>query len=234
MVTGIIATLSGTNKDIHAELLLDTYTASGEQTVIVQPRLSALNAAAASITIRCEHTLGNDTVLAYEADVCTKAKFAAANTAFGYRAMGPFTLLNGEKLKIYALSTNASDTTASYSIVVLDANPVIPTLDAGVDLVDAPNATAVTAIQSGLAVPGDEMDLVNAPNDTALAAIVAKILADNKFNRAMAVLIGNRLLNDAQTAANFYDIADTDRTTRIHGFVYGSSGADAIGTVDSD
>ena len=39
------------------------------------------------------------------------------------------------------------------------------------DLVDAPNATAVTAIQSGLALAGGEMDLVDAPNSTAITAI---------------------------------------------------------------
>jgi len=45
------------------------------------------------------------------------------------------------------------------------------------DLVDAPNATAVTAIQSGLAVPGDEMDLVDAPNATALSALATAVWA---------------------------------------------------------
>jgi len=45
------------------------------------------------------------------------------------------------------------------------------------DLIDAPNATAVTAIQAGLAVPGDEMDLVDAPNATAMAALAAAIAA---------------------------------------------------------
>ncbi len=39
------------------------------------------------------------------------------------------------------------------------------------NLVDAPNATAITAIQAGLAAAGDEMDLVDAPNTTALTAI---------------------------------------------------------------
>jgi len=40
-----------------------------------------------------------------------------------------------------------------------------------VNLIDAPNATAVTAIQLGLATPGDEMDLIDAPNGTAVTAI---------------------------------------------------------------
>lgn len=51
-------------------------------------------------------------------------------------------------------------------------------IDAGVaepgdrmDLVNAPNATAITAIQVGLATPGDQMDLVDAPNALAVAEI---------------------------------------------------------------
>jgi len=39
------------------------------------------------------------------------------------------------------------------------------------DLIDAPNSTAITAIQSGLATAGGEMDLINAPNSTAITAI---------------------------------------------------------------
>ena len=44
---------------------------------------------------------------------------------------------------------------------------------AEMDLVDAPNATAITAIQSGLSTlaAGAEMDLVDAPNATAITAI---------------------------------------------------------------
>lgn len=45
------------------------------------------------------------------------------------------------------------------------------------DLVNAPNATAITAIQSGLAVPGDEMDLVAAPNAAAVQAIADETLS---------------------------------------------------------
>lgn len=46
---------------------------------------------------------------------------------------------------------------------------------AEMDLVDAPNATAITAIQAGLStlVAGAEMDLVDSPNATAVAAIQA-------------------------------------------------------------
>ena len=51
----------------------------------------------------------------------------------------------------------------------------LSTLAAGaqMDLIDAPNATAVMAIQSGLSTlaAGAEMDLVNAPNATAITAI---------------------------------------------------------------
>ena len=41
------------------------------------------------------------------------------------------------------------------------------------DLIDAPNSTAITAIQSGLATLGAEMDLVPAPNASAILAFKA-------------------------------------------------------------
>lgn len=122
-MSAILQTLSSVanNSNITAELLLATYTADVERTVIVQPRLSNLTNTAASIYFRLEHTTGADGLLACQADIMAGTKCTATNTTFGTRQSIPVTLAAGEKLKVYAKSDNASDTTASYSIAIIDA-----------------------------------------------------------------------------------------------------------------
>jgi hypothetical protein len=136
------------------------------------------NAAAASITLRIEITDANDNIKAYEADVCTKAKFAAANTTYGYRMMGQVYVPNGYKAKVYAYSTNGSDSSLSYTIYVLDANPVIPTLDAGVVL----NAT------QGSYAPAKAGDAMTLAND-ALSAAALKTDAVTEIASASAAAV---------------------------------------------
>lgn len=118
--------LTETGQNITAEHLLFTYTSSGETCVAVQIAFAALNAAAASITVRCEHefvrTVGaTPTTFLANMDIPTFTKFAAANTAAGLRLLGPFHLPDGEKLNVYALSSNPNDTSVTYYASVLDA-----------------------------------------------------------------------------------------------------------------
>lgn len=234
----LLQTLSGTSKNITSELLLDTYQASGAKLVCVQPRLLAttLNGAAAVITFRLEHTTSADVVLASQADIISLSKQATSNTWFGCRILGPVYMANGDKLKLYATSTNASDTGASYTIDVLDADhaatdigtPVAldsgtatvvgmlakmaddnggSSFDAGTDSLNKLSDALGSPMQAGevtlaatqgsyapakagdamtltgdydaaktAAQAGDEMDLVDAPNSTAVTAINAAVL----------------------------------------------------------
>lgn len=110
-----------TGQNITTEHLLFTYTASGEQFVAVQICYSNLNAAAASLYTRLEHTLADATVLAYNRDLCAITKWAASNTTAGMRLLGPVLLLDGEKLNVYGKSDNASDTNVTYKAKVINA-----------------------------------------------------------------------------------------------------------------
>jgi len=95
-------------------------------------------------------------------------------------------------------TTLGADITDSAGLIILDGIPRVVVTDGGnkkigivtlfyldtsispgmciagdkMDLVDAPNSTAVTAIQSGLAATGAKMDLIDAPNETAILKII--------------------------------------------------------------
>ena len=57
------------------------------------------------------------------------------------------------------------------------------------DLVDAPNATAITAIQSGLAVPGDEMALTTSERSSIVSAVwdalTSELTADDSVGKLL-------------------------------------------------
>jgi hypothetical protein len=124
-MSAIISTATGTGQNCSAECKLGNaaiFTASGVQTVALQPRVSNLTNTASNITFRLEHTLGNGTVLAYQADIETRAKDTATNIAYGSRWLGPVALKDGEILNLYCLSSNTvnPDTNVSYSVDVIN------------------------------------------------------------------------------------------------------------------
>lgn len=149
MVTPVIEAMNGSGKNITTEILLATHTASAEENVRIQPLISGLNGASATITLRCEIVDNNNNPLAYQADIISLAKYSASNTTWGCRQLGPFYLPVGYKLKTYATSTNANDTAASYWIVVLDANPSIVQLGTPVAIDGA--AASVSAMLAKMA-----------------------------------------------------------------------------------
>jgi hypothetical protein len=118
--TAIVSTQTEAAQNITTEHLLFTITATGEQVYTFQPSLSSLNGAAANIQFRLEHDLGNNTIVTKQEDVVCKAKWAATDTQFGCRVMGPIALKNGEKALFYCLSSNASDTSVTYVVDVVD------------------------------------------------------------------------------------------------------------------
>lgn len=168
------AEVTETGQNIATEHLLFTHTASGEQDVSVQIAFAALTNTAASITARCEHEFvrGGNTVLA-NMDIQTITKFTDTNTTTGMKRLGPFHLNDGEKVNVYATSTNASDTSVTYYARVLDETVV---LSGETDLPDAPNATAITAIQSGMATDA----AVEIVDTRILSALLALLLSPSQ------------------------------------------------------
>jgi len=73
----------------------------------------------------------------------------------------------------------------------------LSTLAAGaeMDLIDAPNSTAITAIQSGLSTlaAGAEMDLIDAPNSTAIAAAALALIEADLAGYEASAKTGTKL-----------------------------------------
>ena len=229
LLIGPTVTESGQN--ITTEHLLFTHVASGEELCAVQISFSSLNAAAASIRVRLEHTLGNDTVLAYQRDVCTVTKWAAANTIAGMRLLGPVLLLDGEKLNVYGFSDNASDTSATYAAKVIDCayatksnlTSVNGTAGIKVDLLDAPNVTAIAAFVSGVwgAAVRTVTNTIPSTGDIATAVWAAATRTLSAFGFTPSIDPAYDAAKTAASASNLAAVATN--VTKIKAAVYDSA-----------
>ena len=114
----LATTLSGTGKNLSAEVLLNTFTATLDRNVALQIRLSNIPANDQTITIRVEYTTAADVVLGSKVCYDSSPKNAAANTTYSID-LCPTWMRVGEKLKIYATSTDGTATNVSYRIDVL-------------------------------------------------------------------------------------------------------------------
>ena len=189
--TVILATLTGASQNITTERLLNTYVASGEQCVLVQIYYSNLTNTAANIYTRLEHTDAADSVFSSLRDFCSVTKWAATNTTAGMRILGPVLLLNGEKLKIYGYSSNASDTSITYTAKVIDANTVVQNQD-----------------KTGYSISGTITSF-----DTLLTSTTIKEM--------LAVMDGQLVISGAtNNIFTFYAKSDTLKTTPLVTFTY--------------
>lgn len=140
--------------------LLDTYTSSGITRVTCDiSYLYNLNGAAASITVWLVYADGTATSYIWNQTV---TKPTATDVADGFTPMGPKTCANGATLKLYAYSSNASDTSAGFAIRWLNEWSVPLTGDAYVAaLTTAP--AGVTSYISGLALATHTDAITTAP-----------------------------------------------------------------------
>ena len=116
----ILQNQTDTSKNITTELLLGSaHTASKTGIKNIRVLLSNLTNTAASITVRIEILSAADAVLG-TGDITTKVKNAVTNTTFTPRLLSVF-LRTGEKLKVYATSDNASDTSVNFDFDIIDA-----------------------------------------------------------------------------------------------------------------
>ena len=124
--SGVLAnTISVTGKDIHAEVLLGTFTSIKTDNYSFQIRLSNIPANDQTITLRLEHTDNAGVVLGPAIKSCSYAKWAAANTTFGVPMFGPIWLVAGEKINFYATSNDVTATNVSARIDTLYAQRVL-------------------------------------------------------------------------------------------------------------
>lgn len=142
MATSILLAANSTNtaQNITATLELNTYTAVGAQRVMPSVRLSAMNGAAATITLTWRHYASDGTTLIRE-QAYVFVKPQATSTVAGDDMPGVL-LANGEKLTIAAKSSNASDTSVTYTISWLDGVAANLVLIAGVSFTDTSSQIA--------------------------------------------------------------------------------------------
>jgi len=114
----LATTLSGTGKNLSAEVLLNTFTATLDRNVALQIRLSNIPANDQTITIRVEYATAADGALGSKVCYDSSPKNAVANTTYSID-LCPIWMRVGEKLKIYATSTDGTATNVSYRIDVL-------------------------------------------------------------------------------------------------------------------
>lgn len=116
----ILSTTSGTGANLSSEAALGAqFTASADMMVRPSYRLSGLNGAAATFTLKARQYASDGTTKIRTFGPFYRNKEAATDTVDGDQFDSIF-LKNGEKLEIRALSSNASDTNVTWQINWLD------------------------------------------------------------------------------------------------------------------
>lgn len=131
---------TGSGLDITSEAQIGEYTASSDRSVGASFRISSMNGAAATLTMRLAHTSSGDTLIRNW--YFSKAKHTAANTVFGDE-FPPVAVKSGEKLKLYALSSNSNDTSVTWATDWITISAVLPS--DGLDSIDISELTGVAA-----------------------------------------------------------------------------------------
>lgn len=134
----LLETDSGSALNITTIQATGSYTASGEKVVMAQVRLSSLNGAAALVTAKLAQTSAADAAIAPVRSQWSVMKNTATDTVFGGPLLGPVYLADGEKAVASVLSSNASDTSVTWSVEWLDVGSggAAASIDAQ-DVVDA-------------------------------------------------------------------------------------------------
>ena len=153
---GLLETDTITAQNITSSLLVGSYTATAAGFVTPQVRLSSLNGAAAVITLRLVLNDGtNDHPHARGSDL----KDANADTRFA-RDLQAVWLTSGDVLKVYAESSNSSDTSVAGSVRFIDSgNSVDIADDLGVaSSVDDATVTPTTTVFAGQSADMSSVD----------------------------------------------------------------------------
>ncbi|MCB0206977.1 MAG: hypothetical protein KDH89_19335, partial [Anaerolineae bacterium] len=165
-MTRWLETDSLSNQNIASATAIGAYTADADRSVLVDVSLDQVAGNGDYVIYITRQISGAGS--AYVVLPKTTATAASGETAIAMQS-GAITVRSGDVLTVY-VDGLAGDTTT--------VDTICRWFDAGVvDLVDAPNATAVEAIQSGLAT-GSE---ISAQNDALRSAIKAVIAARANF-----------------------------------------------------
>jgi hypothetical protein len=118
----LLSSTSGSGADLSSEASLGTsYAADQDRVVHFHFRFSSLNGAAATLTPIVRHTTSGGTMIAEY--YFSAPKRNASDTVFGETIQG-IVMKSGEKLEFRAVSSNASDTSVTWSRDVVNAEHV--------------------------------------------------------------------------------------------------------------
>lgn len=229
MLLTALQSTSGTGLNVTSQQAIGTYAASAGRRLCAAVTLSNLNGAAATITLKLRNTTDGAT-----ADRYSVAKDVATDTK-----VGPLLLTTiATEAKNYAVqvtSANASDTNVSWAVdwydlssveaasvtdktgytltAAYDAAKTAAAPGARMDLVDAPNTTAITAIQAGLAT-ADGLTALQSHGDAAWAtADVSGLLTPVAFTAALPSNFSALLIN-ASGHVSRVTVVDTNTDMR--------------------
>lgn len=170
------------NQDISSDLLVYTYTADAARTVLFRVAIDQISGAGGDYSFYLMlQALGAGSF--YKSHVATVTAAAGVTAIFSPTVSLPVN--NTDVARIYVKGLAGDTTTPDVTTWVFEQ-----VYSEQMDLVDAPNATAITAIQSGLAVPGDEMALTTSERSSIVSAVW------NALTSAMTTVgsIGNLLV----------------------------------------
>jgi len=146
----IIQTITNTGLNISTEAATDVFTAPYNCVVSVQHSLTNLANTDASFTFKIQHLTSGDAHIGIRDSFAYLKNTPTATTAGGRNSRAIY-MASGEKLKIWILSSNASDTNVTYELKFINVFSVTNNLDkTGYDLTNTPNSTAMTAFSNNL------------------------------------------------------------------------------------
>ena len=196
-----LATSTLSNQDISSALLVYTYTADAARAVMFRVALDQVAGNGDYSIYLTLQPLGTGS--AYKSHVAT------VTAASGVTAIvSPSIILSvndTDVVKIYVKGLAGDTATPDITTWVFEL-----VHGEQVDLVNAPNATAIGAIQSGLAVPGDAMTLTVGERGSVASAVLAAVVEGThtvaQYLRGFAaVLLGK----SSNRGAAYRDVDDT-------------------------
>jgi hypothetical protein len=165
---------SGSSLNLSSEVTVRTYTAAADGYISGRLLLSSLNGAAATITVKVQLLDASDNKLGAPVSF-SFAKDAAADTTTA-ACWGPIRVLSGQKLRVRAASTNASDSAAAWTSLMDDANA--PDVSASA-VASVTGAVTVDALNTGTidadALATDAVEEIAAAVRTELSTELARI-----------------------------------------------------------
>lgn len=218
-MSAILEDVTESSQNLTSEKLVHTHTASGEEHLMVQVRLSSLTASDATITTRLSIVSAGSVTLTNQSDIVSRTKWAAANSTYGVRELGPVVLKDGEKLRLYIQSSNASDTGVTVDILYIDINAQPPhnaPASTTLDLLDLEKMRDLGARLRAASSAVSRLYATMAKGEQSINFDEAPIGLPEDLNDLVAVMLGRTLTEITDFVGN-YDLERYGYTVSLGG-----------------